>query len=383
MEFSFNDISADVNAEHAIEFLNTWFEPDDLVNITCIRAVRNAKTNIVTQTDKQEDLVKALTEEPNALRNVVWTPGQEIEWNVYFGVCPTKRKPESIFRRGGLEMVDHVTGLWSDIDIKEGGFSSQEEILAWVESLGCTPTLMVDSGSGGVHLYWKYAPETIYRDNYAPEAWWAYLDYMAGDTRSIDKVQDIARILRLPGTIRFAKTEGEEHKQVRIIKNTGLTYDQKQLRVFAEPFFELKKQVVRESSVKEEELTISIENMKFNSGELFGSAVLKKALLEEKVNSGYSWEDILLPHGWVLNRTLRDGSNEWTRPGEGASGRSAVTDWEDSPYVMSLLSSDPHTGLSDLKELGVPLTKMRVMLRLWFRDDIEKMVEDVYNEMGS
>jgi hypothetical protein len=42
---------------------------------------------------------------------------------------------------------------------------------------------------------------------------------------------------------------------------------------------------------------------------------------------------------------------------------------------MSLLSSSEETGLADLKEAGVVLTKYRVALRLWFNDDETKMIE--------
>lgn len=381
MEVQFSDISADVNPAQAVEFLTTWFEPGDLVNITCIRAVKSGSHNIVSQAEPLEELVRSIEEDPDSLKNVVWTPNSDIEWNVYYGVCPSKHKPKSIFRRGGLEVVDHVPGVWADIDIKEGGFSSQKEILEWVDTLACEPTMVIDSGSGGVHLYWKYDPTTIYRDESASEAWWAYLDFMAGTGKSIDKIQDLSRILRLPGTIRFAKHDDESSHSVRILSNSGSKYSQRDMRNFSESYYEKKKERMRENLDKEDELTMSIESLEFPSSvKTWGSSILKTALLEEKVMEEYSWESILSPMGWTINRRLRDGSIEWTRPGEGASGRSAVTDWEDSPHVMSLLSTDPHTGLSELKAIGTPLTKLRVMLRLWYSDDVEKMVKGVYNE---
>lgn len=381
MEVQFNDVSADVNPSQAVEFLTTWFEPGDLVNITCIRAVKSGSHNIVSQAEPLEELVRSIEEDPDSLKNVVWTPHSDIEWNVYFGVCPSKHKPKSIFRRGGLEIVDYVPGVWADIDIKEGGFSSQKEILDWVATLACEPTMVIDSGSGGVHLYWKYDPDTVYRDESASEAWWAYLDFMAGTDKSIDKIQDLSRILRLPGTIRFAKYDGESSHSVRILSNSGSRYSQRDMRNFSESYYEKKKEHMRANLDKEDELTMSIESLEFPSSvKTWGSSILKTALLEEKVVKEYSWESILSPKGWTINRRLRDGSIEWTRPGEGASGRSAVTDWEDSPHVMSLLSTDPHTGLSELKAIGTPLTKLRVMLRLWYSDDVEKMVKGVYNE---
>ena len=59
----------------------------------------------------------------------------------------------------------------------------------------------------------------------------------------------------------------------------------------------------------------------------------------------------------------------WTRPradGEKVNPRSAVTDWDDSPHVMSLLSDSPATGLTRLVDAGIPLSKLNVAAELHF-----------------
>jgi hypothetical protein len=43
---------------------------------------------------------------------------------------------------------------------------------------------------------------------------------------------------------------------------------------------------------------------------------------------------------------------------------------------MSLFSAAPETGLNDLLEAEVNLTKYRVMLRLEYRDDEQAMIDD-------
>jgi hypothetical protein len=55
-------------------------------------------------------------------------------------------------------------------------------------------------------------------------------------------------------------------------------------------------------------------------------------------------------------------------------------DYEDSP-VMSLLSMSEETGLADLKDAGINLTKYRVMLRLQYQDDEKKMVEHLVDRV--
>jgi hypothetical protein len=92
-----------------------------------------------------------------------------------------------------------------------------------------------------------------------------------------------------------------------------------------------------------------------------------------------SWAEILEPYGWTWQRELRDGSNEWARPGR--DERSAVVDYEDSP-VMSLLSMADETGLADLKDAGIPLTKYRVLWRLKFNDqDDDSMIKYLIKRM--
>jgi len=48
--------------------------------------------------------------------------------------------------------------------------------------------------------------------------------------------------------------------------------------------------------------------------------------------------------------------------------------WEESPHVMSLLSTSHDTNLLDLLDAEIPLTKWRVSLRLNFKDDYQAMV---------
>ena len=102
------------------------------------------------------------------------------------------------------------------------------------------------------------------------------------------------------------------------------------------------------------------------------------ANLEEDFNETYSWDSILEPQGWTKLGVDEDGRVIWSRPGDGAR-KSATTDWPDSPHVMSLFSTAPETGLLNLHDAQVVLTKYRVWVELvWGGDEgaaIEKLLE--------
>lgn len=80
-----------------------------------------------------------------------------------------------------------------------------------------------------------------------------------------------------------------------------------------------------------------------------------------------SWGDILLGRGWT---PYKESEDEWTRPG--GSGRSAVTGRE-----MELLNNNESTGMADLRDAGIVLTRWRVFLRLEHGDNVEAAVEDL------
>lgn len=374
---SFSDITADVDPAQATEFLQTWFQPDDLVSITHMRAEKSVRHNVVTQTMPVSELIEGFQVEGN-LRDLVWTPGSGFEWNLYFGVCPQKRRPDSIFKRGTVNNISYTPGYWADLDVKPGSFDSQADAYDFLIKLPYIPSIVVDSGNG-IHAYWCFDRETVKHDEYGPEAWWCYLQNQAGDIE-IDKLADLTRVLKLPGSVAFAKEPGAPNKPVRMIYNSGIKYNERELRRYADPYYQGFLEEKKKAREREDSIFFDIEN----SGYMFQddsivSRAFKAAYLEEKVNEVYSWDWLLPQYGWTKNKELMDGSIEWTRPGE-TGARSAVTDFEDS-NVMSLLSSNPVTDLLDLKENRIPITVFRAMLRLRFNDDVPTMMATVLKEL--
>lgn len=294
------------------------------------------------------------------------------KWNLYLGVCPVKESV-SLTKRGTEANVSHVTGVWADIDIKEKGFSSQEEIINFLyHSLALRPTIVVGSGSGGIHAYWKLAPGEK-GDKELVERWWSYLDETAGE-RSIDKLVDLTRILRVPGSVYFPKADsGSKVGSVEILYKVEDTYTIKEITEISEEAYKTKIErrvrLINKDANRRMDMDSFARNVMGGVGGNKWRLLRAISELESYVNERITWAEILEPHGWTWQRTLSDGSNEWARPGR--NERSAVVDFEDSP-VMSLLSSAEETGLADLKDAHIPITKYRAMLRLQFGDDNEK-----------
>ncbi len=87
--------------------------------------------------------------------------------------------------------------------------------------------------------------------------------------------------------------------------------------------------------------------------------------LEGMADDVLTWEKILTESGWVAYK-----SDGWTRPG--GSGKSAV-----AGSTLTLMNSNEGTGMSDLRDAGVELTRWRVFLRSRHSDDVSSAVEDL------
>ena len=128
--------------------------------------------------------------------------------NIYFGVCPRQG------RIGTKEGVRQVPGLWLDIDFEylTGGEAEAKEILTQMPS----PSIIVHSGNG-YHVYWIFnEPEE------ASLEFEAYLNGLAKRYNGDPKSAELARILRVPGTLNHK--EGQQ-KPVILKKQNGVRYN--------------------------------------------------------------------------------------------------------------------------------------------------------------
>jgi hypothetical protein len=362
-----------ISARHACTFVSTWFDPADNICVVGRRSEKTGNLDTVSQSMTAEEFC-AMDDE--TLESLIFDSDGS-KWNLYMGVAPIKEHV-TLKQRGTEENVSHLTGVWADLDIKPESFQSRDEILQFLFGLPHHPTIVVASGSGGIHAYWRlHEDEKGYKE--LAERWWAFLDEAAGD-RKIDKLVDLTRILRIPGTVYFPKADSTA--KVGAVEILYLTKD----RLTIAEILEITQEAFTKKHEKRKRLINQDANRRMDMDSLVRSRLggnkwkMWKAIaeLESYVNDHMSWAEILEPHGWKWQRTLRDSSNEWARPGR--DERSAVVDYEDSP-VMSLLSSSEDTGLSDLKDAGIHLTKYRVLLRLTYHDNEEAMVDDLISRM--
>ncbi|UDL16851.1 DNA primase [Arthrobacter phage Atuin] len=372
----------EVSSADARLFLQTWFRPDDKI---CLVGRKSKKVGKYGNTLSQAIIAResvAFTDE--TLKSLIFS--EEAQWNLYFGVGPIKDEVDvELMKRGKEDNVKYLPGVWADIDVKEKGFTSQESILEFLSSLPLQPSIIVGSGSGGVHAYWKLLWSEEGNKELA-ERWWSYLDEAAGEERKIDKLIDATRILRLPGSVYFPKEgSGGKTATVKLLKCDQIQYSIQQLTELSQAAYDVKNK--KRDRVLSEDYNQNL-NLDLFARDLLGGMggnrwKMWKALaeLEGYVNEHMTWDEILEPHGWTFLRTLSDDrGREVARPGR--NERSGVVDYEDSP-VMSLLSESEETGLADLKDARIPLTKFRVYLRLQFNDQREDMARYLKTRLES
>lgn len=146
---------------------------------------------------------------------------------IYFGLCTRKPGTKSA---GGKADVFRCPHLWVDIDCAKQGISGDEALRA-LSFLPYPPTTIINSG-GGLHAYWRLEEALdVSEGQYAAvEAALRHLVHiLAGDPACAD----IARILRLPGTINSkdatrALNDGEP-VLCEVLEHGGAVYDFQEL----------------------------------------------------------------------------------------------------------------------------------------------------------
>lgn len=293
-------------------------------------------------------------------------------------------------RKGGESTVLAVPGVWLDLDVKPGNFTSAAQVDSFLQALGAQPTLVVDSGSGGRHAYWAFAagPVDVERGRRLALGWWARAQEIATLTYPIDRVANADRIMRLPGTIRWPKPEEScAPSEVRLLFDDGPWYNPDTFEAAVAPSlerFELARTQARAAlqdadSRASARLTETLTHIGTPGS---WSHMLALATIEDLFNQTTTWEQVLVPHGWTRLDTYPDhhGRSVWARPG--SRSKSAYTDYPASPHVMALHSNSPATGLLRLKDTGVPLTKFRIEAELTYGGDTAAIVADILDERG-
>ncbi|MDR1628540.1 MAG: DUF927 domain-containing protein [Oscillospiraceae bacterium] len=133
--------------------------------------------------------------------------------NVFFGVGLRKNILKNGLR-GGENDISHITTLYADIDIKSDAHAQKclpeniDEAVNFLNSLILKPSITVNSGNG-IHGYWLFnEPYKIIGSeskNLIISLFKAFGKYINQGAKKhgwkIDNISDLARILRLPGTL--------------------------------------------------------------------------------------------------------------------------------------------------------------------------------------
>jgi hypothetical protein len=130
--------------------------------------------------------------------------------SVYFGVNPCTAIPSTNAQgkpapasaiRSQVDAIAALNCLYAEFDAKDFG-GSLDETLAHVRALAIPPSVIVASG-GGYHCYWLLAEPFVLDTDKAREravdVQHRWVAFVGGD----DDAKDIARVLRVPGTLNY------------------------------------------------------------------------------------------------------------------------------------------------------------------------------------
>jgi hypothetical protein len=322
-------------------------------------------------------LISSLGEEGNNLSALTANDGGR--WNVYVSCAMHSKDPtEGGKKRGGKQTIERVHEVRLDLDLKEESFKTSQDIDEFIARFPVRPTLIVDSGIGAKHCYWILEHD-VDRDEgeRLNRAWWAMAQEMAGPEVFIDHVHTADRIMRLPGTIRWPKLEGERAARVRLIGGHGERVAQEDLWQASEAAFYRaeanRSEVRRRAETDMSDAKMLLEDVQELTGWTRDIAFMS---VDDIFNSSTSWDQILIPHGWQVWKQDYEGRRHWVRPGK-TQGTSATTDFPSSPHVMTLFSNAADSRLVNLAEAEVPLTKFRVYAELNYGGDVAELARIV------
>ena len=135
--------------------------------------------------------------------------------NVYTGIgLASSNARVSERRRVIASNIAAISGLWADIDVahevhkKKNLAPSLEAAVEAVETMYYSPTLLVDSGHG-LQAWWLFDKPWLFRNNEErtaaqamTQAWHReILQLMEAEGWGMDATHDLARVMRLPGTV--------------------------------------------------------------------------------------------------------------------------------------------------------------------------------------
>ena len=150
--------------------------------------------------------------------------------NVYVSACPRSK------RKGSRDAVSVVTAAWADLDFcdisPEDREASEKEALDRVQRFPVYPTLLIHSGKG-LQAWWLFR-EPISISVVFPIERFEAINRGIAQALGGDAVHDLARVLRVPGTMNLPdarkRARGCVPVMARLVHCDGPEYDPDQFR---------------------------------------------------------------------------------------------------------------------------------------------------------
>lgn len=127
--------------------------------------------------------------------------------DVYLGVYLLDPLAPPAKGRGRLQDVQGLLGLWLDLDVGEGKFTSIEAAHTWLDTLTCPPPSWVVASGHGLQPFWRFntplAPGPAVG---LARTFVAHCAALAPPGVRLDPCKDILRVLRVAGTLNHKAT---------------------------------------------------------------------------------------------------------------------------------------------------------------------------------
>ncbi len=253
-------------------------------------------------------------------------------------------------KRGGAADSVELVGLWSDLDFGQAGHNhdpskhdglvlppNEQSAREIVEVAALPePTVWIHSG-GGLYAWWltelaiSAAEVGLGALAQLSQRWQGAL---GAGAKSLDfhygtGVSDLARVLRLPGTVN-RKVTGDP-RPCRILSDDGPRYSLDALRSVLDAaehvlgIGQQKRKPAPLQAVAGSARPTAAQFMESDAGKLWAPVAPGTGSPFDDFETRTDWADILCPVAWIEVARQSDGTRQWVRPGKDSAGISATT----------------------------------------------------------
>jgi hypothetical protein len=210
---------------------------NDAINF--LRALDETGAHNLVAIDPATGHVTGHTFQPGHLNDAAtWIDFHNGKHNLYASV--NEPKPDAPHDKLKKEHIGRIRAIFADLDPSGKGELSEERaaIGAKAEALSasaCPPSFIIDSG-GGAQFLWKLAHklEAADKREWAEDQGRAIRHVIGGDA-----VQNIDRIMRLPGTLNIPtaakRAKGRTERMAAVVRHLDRTYDPEALGAWVKP----------------------------------------------------------------------------------------------------------------------------------------------------